>query len=112
MRIAERIDGVDFAFAPQESPDKLTIMTGPAKDLTKRALALKAKERVDLAETLLASVEEFTSAEVKAAWLKETARRIKNFEEGRMNAAPAAEVLSRARTRLDEIRMVLEEARA
>ena len=87
-------------------------MPPPAKELTRKALTLRPEERVDLAETLLASVEGFTSAEVKAAWLKETARRIKDLEEGRVNAAPAAEVLSRARTRLDEIRMLLEEAKS
>lgn len=81
-------------------------MTTQVKELTKQALALKPAERVELAETLMASVEGFATPEIAAAWDEEIERRIKNFEEGRTQGVPSAEVFSKVRALLDEIHEV------
>ena len=82
---------------------RLPTMTTQAKVLTKQALALKPEERVELAETLLASVEGFASPEIEAAWREEIERRIKDFEEGREQGIPSEVVFAKARALLDEI---------
>ena len=78
-------------------------MTTQAKELTRQALALKPEERIELAETLLTSVDGFASPEIEAAWREEIERRVKDFEEGRDKGVPAAEVFAKARALLDEI---------
>lgn len=81
-------------------------MTTVAKQLMAQALALKPAEWVELAETLLASLEDFASPEIDAAWREEVRRRLKDFEEGRDKGIPSEEVFAKARALLDEIHKV------
>jgi hypothetical protein len=66
----------DFAFARTLSANQPLDMTASAKELKKQALALAPANRVELAETLLASVDDFISPEVENAWRKEVAGRV------------------------------------
>ncbi len=72
-------------------------MTTQAKELTKQALALKPEERIELAETLLTSVDGFASPEIEAAWQEEIERRVKEIEMGQAKLIPAEEVHRKAR---------------
>ena len=92
-----------YRFAMGAGPGRLPAMTTQAKALTKQALALKPKERIELAERLLTSVDGVTSPEIEAAGMKEAERRIKNFEEGREQGIPSEVVFAKARALLDEI---------
>ena len=60
-----------------------------------QALKLTAEERVRLADRLIASL--FEDHEVDEAWAAEVERRIEEIESGRVQLAPAAEVIARAR---------------
>jgi putative addiction module component (TIGR02574 family) len=81
-------------------------MTTQARELTKQALALKPEERIELAETLLTSVDGFASPEIEAAWREEIERRVNDFEEGRTQGVPAEQVFAKVRALLDEIHKV------
>ena len=78
-------------------------MTTQAKELTKQALTLTPEERIELAETLMTSVDGFASPEIEAAWREEIDRRVRDFDEGRDKGVPSAEVFAKARALLDEI---------
>jgi len=78
-------------------------MTTQAKELTRQALELKPEERIELAETLLTSVDGFTSPEIEAAWMEEIARRMEEVEKGQAKLIPADEVHRKARAMVHEI---------
>lgn len=67
--------------------------------LETEALSLPPDERARLAERLLVSLDE-ERAVVEQAWEEEIRRRLAEFDAGRTEAVPAAEVFSRARARL------------
>jgi len=67
-------------------------------DIEAAALDLPAGERAQLAQRLLASLERDPA--VEAAWDAEIQRRIEEFEAGRMESIPAAEVFAEARRRI------------
>jgi putative addiction module component (TIGR02574 family) len=92
----------DFAFAGIPSANQPSGMTVSARELKKRALALAPADRVELAETLLASVDNFISPEIEAAWRKEVAGRVDGIRSGRAKLIPAEEVHRRARAALNE----------
>lgn len=79
-------------------------MTTQAKELTKRALALAPKERIELAETLLTSVDGFASPEIESAWKGEIGRRLDEIEMGQAKLIPAEDVHRKARAVIHEIR--------
>jgi putative addiction module component (TIGR02574 family) len=79
-------------------------MTTQAKELTKQALALTPEERVELAETLLTSVDGFATPEIEAAWLKEVERRVEEIEMGQATLIPAEEVHRKVRAMVHEAR--------
>ena len=65
--------------------------------LSKDALTLSPEERVALARRLLISVEPKPSPEVDAAWEKEIARRIAEFDAGGAQTVSANSVFARLR---------------
>ena len=79
-------------------------MTTPAKELTKQALSLTPEERIELAETLLTSVDGFASPEIGAAWREEIGRRVDEIEMGQAKLIPAEEVHRKARALVHEPR--------
>lgn len=67
-------------------------------------LPLPSASRVLLAEKLMESVEDFTDPKIERAWRREIARRIEDFEEGRVKTIPADKVFRDIRQKLNEAR--------
>jgi putative addiction module component (TIGR02574 family) len=80
------------------------VVTTQAQQLTKQALALSPKERIELAETLLTSGDGFASPEIEAAWMEEVGRRVKEIETGQAKLIPAEEVHRKAHALVHEAR--------
>ena len=66
------------------------------EELSRKALSLSPEERVQLAEALLATVQE-VDAEVEAAWDEEIRRRIAEIDSGTAKLIPAEEVFAELR---------------
>lgn len=66
------------------------------EELSRKALSLSPEERVQLAEELLATVQE-VDAEVEAAWDEEIRRRIAEIDSGTAKLIPAEEVFAELR---------------
>ena len=66
-------------------------------ELSERARQLVPEERAQLAEGLRASLQEWSSPEVEAAWDAEILRRIGEYECGEAVLVPAADVFAQAR---------------
>ena len=66
------------------------------EELSRKALSLSPEERVQLAEELLATVQE-VDAEVEAAWDEEIRRRIAEIDSGTVKLIPAEEVFAELR---------------
>lgn len=63
-----------------------------------------AARRIQLAEKLMASVEDFATPEIEAAWNAEIGERVKEIREGRAEGIPAEEVMAEVRKKLHETR--------
>jgi putative addiction module component (TIGR02574 family) len=59
-------------------------MTQEAAELLRRALALPAEERADLASTLIDSLDATVDENVEAAWQEEISRRMDDLDSGRV----------------------------
>ncbi len=70
------------------------------EEVTAKALALPAKNRAELAELLIQSLEEEDDQDLKAAWLSEIHRRDQEIRTGTSGAKPAEQVLREAREHL------------
>ncbi len=77
-------------------------MTHDATELLKRALALSAEERAELAGSLLESLDGVHDdpEAVEAAWNEEIARRIANLDSGKAKTIPWEEVRHRISSKL------------
>ena len=71
-------------------------MSDLLKEVTSRAAALAPEERAKLAEVMLESLQEGTSAEVDAAWDQELQFRIAAYERGESKLASAKDVFDEA----------------
>ena len=72
-------------------------MTAALKSIAETVEQLPAKERVYLAERLIASLDE---AELETAWADEAIRRRDEVRSGKVKAVPAAEAYRRIECRL------------
>ena len=72
-------------------------MSDLLKEISQRASALSAEERAKLAEVMLESLHEGSSAEVEAAWDQELQTRIAACERDESKLVPASEVFAEAR---------------
>ena len=72
-------------------------MSDLLKEISLRASALSPEERAQLAEVMLESLHEGSSAEVEAAWDQELQNRIAAYERGESKLVPASEVFAEAR---------------
>ena len=72
--------------------------------IEERVLTWPAARRIRLAEKLMASVEDFASPEIEAAWNAEIESRVTEIREGRAAGIPAEEVMREARKKLHEAR--------
>ncbi len=70
------------------------------KELTAKAMALPAKDRAELAELLIQSLEEQDDEAIKSAWLAEISRRDQEIRAGAPVTKPADQVLRAAREQL------------
>jgi putative addiction module component (TIGR02574 family) len=77
-------------------------MTQDATELLKRALALSAEERAELAGSLLESLDDPAEdpEAVEAAWNEEIARRIADLDSGKAKTVPWEEVRHRISSKL------------
>ncbi len=74
--------------------------------LEREVLELPPKSRVQLAEKILETVEDYTDPAVEEAWSKEIERRMEEIESGTAVGIPADEVMANARRELHETRRV------
>lgn len=69
-----------------------SIMKRDATALLKEALALPVKDRVAIAEALVASLDEHSGNDAEAAWKTEIDRRITELDAGAVSPIPWPEV--------------------
>ena len=72
--------------------------------IEKKVLKWPPARRVALAEKLIASVEDFATPEIEAAWNTEIETRVKEIREHRTEGIPAKQVMAEARRKLHEAR--------
>ena len=78
-------------------------MTTTLKEIEAQAMALSARERGELANRLIASLNgepDGTPEEIAKAWDEEIARRVADIEAGNTRWNPADEVMARLRQKL------------
>mgnify|MGYP001469378435 FL=1 len=78
-------------------------MATTLKEIEAQAMALSARERGELANRLIASLDgepEDTPEEIAKAWDEEIARRVADMEAGNTRWNPADEVMARLRQKL------------
>jgi len=70
-------------------------MSRDAQQILKDALALSPKERAELADSLLESLDTETDSDVEEAWYQEIRRRVAEIDAGLVETVPWAEVRAR-----------------
>lgn len=81
-------------------------MTQEANEVLKKALALTANDRAELAGTLIESLDVGQDPDVEAAWSEEIAHRIDDLDSGAAAVIPWAEVRRRIAAKLDNGRLL------
>jgi putative addiction module component (TIGR02574 family) len=77
-------------------------MNTQAKQILQSALALDPDDRVEIAETLLLSLDDDRAAEIEAAWAAEIKRRIESIDRGEAQMGPWEQVLQEMRERIND----------
>ena len=72
-------------------------MTQKSQVVLEQALKLTPQERAEVAEQLIASLDEGPDAEVEQAWQEEVQRRLQQVERGEVKTVPWEEVQRRLR---------------
>jgi len=72
-------------------------MSDTLKELEKKAKALTAEERAQLAEVLLESLHDTPLLEIEAAWDREIEERVAAYDRGEVQTVSAEEVFAEAR---------------
>jgi putative addiction module component (TIGR02574 family) len=72
-----------------------------AEQILQSALNLSPDDRVEIAESLILSLDEKRAAEIESAWAAEIKRRIASIERGEVTLIPADEVMREMRARLN-----------
>jgi putative addiction module component (TIGR02574 family) len=75
-------------------------MMQDAQELLKKALALPDKERVDLARSLIDSLDDTIDENAEAAWQEEMVRRLEDVQSGKVTTTSWDEVRQKGRTLL------------
>jgi putative addiction module component (TIGR02574 family) len=75
-------------------------MMQDAQELLKKALALPDKERVDLARSLIDSLDDTVDENAEAAWQEEMVRRLEDVQSGKVTTTSWDEVRQKGRTLL------------
>lgn len=77
-------------------------MREEATDLLKKALTLTAKERAELASSLIDSLDPISDENVEAAWQAEIAHRLDDLRSGKVRTVPWKQVRNKARAILPD----------
>jgi putative addiction module component (TIGR02574 family) len=72
-------------------------VTDKTQAILEQALKLSSTERADVAEQLIASLDESPDADVEKAWQEEVQRRLQQVERGEVKTIPWEEVQRRLR---------------
>ena len=72
-------------------------MTDKTQVIVEQALKLSPTERADVAEQLLASLDETLDSDVEKAWQEEVQQRLQQVERGEVKTIPWEEVQRRLR---------------
>jgi len=72
-------------------------MTDKSKVVLEEALKLTANERAEVAEQLIASLDEVPDTDVEQAWQEEIQRRLQQINRGEVKTIPWEEVQRRLR---------------
>ena len=59
-------------------------------------MKLNIEERAELAQRLLASLDDAPASEIEKLWIEEAERRLREFREGKTKGIPAEEVFRKA----------------
>ncbi len=70
-------------------------MVGEVKKIVEQALKMPARERAEIAQLLLESLDQQTDVDVESAWQSEVERRILELDSGRVSCIPWEEVRER-----------------
>ncbi len=81
---------------------KLLAMAITTKDLFQQSLGLAERDRADLANQILESLEP-VDAEAESAWAEEIKRRMEDLESGGVEAVPWEEVRAKLAQKLDTL---------
>jgi putative addiction module component (TIGR02574 family) len=76
-------------------------MDSQAEQILQSALSLDPDDRVEIAESLILSLDEKRAAEIEAAWAEEIKRRLESIDKGQVQLIPADEVMREMRARLN-----------
>jgi putative addiction module component (TIGR02574 family) len=76
-------------------------MDTQAEQILQTALSLPADDRVEIAESLLVSIDEERAAEIEAAWADVIRRRIEEIDNGQAHMIPWDETIRSMRERLN-----------
>lgn len=75
-------------------------MTRPAKEILNAVIKLPERDRLQIVEELLASLEPADDEDIDVAWAKEVDRRSRQIKQGIVRPIPWGEVKSQARKRI------------
>ena len=75
-------------------------MSSKVDDLETQARQLPLKERAQLAERLIASLDELDEAESERLWAEEAVRRYQEYKKGNIPSRPAVDVMRDARAKI------------
>ena len=76
-------------------------MDSQAEQILQSALNLHPDDRVEIAESLILSLDEKWAAEIESAWAEEIKRRLESIDKGEVQLIPADEVMREMRARLN-----------
>jgi putative addiction module component (TIGR02574 family) len=76
-------------------------MNTQAEQVLQIALSLPPDDRVEIAESLILSLDEKRAADIEAAWAEEIKRRIESIDKGQARLIPWEEAIRSMRERLN-----------
>jgi hypothetical protein len=76
------------------------MMSTDLKDLEEKAMRLPPRQRAELAERLIASLDRLDEAEYERLWIEEAARRYEEYQKGNLSGRLADEVFQDARNKI------------
>ena len=82
--------------------DECSSMTETAAALEKEALALSIRDRIEIAERILCSVDDFADSSLKAEWDREIEKRSDEIRTGTVQGIDSEKAFKKARRLLNE----------